>query len=163
MPIQFNCNHCGKKMEAQDSAAGKWAACPACHKKIFVPSPQTEDDDELTLAPIDETGEEKRKRLVQESYQIAQAILKEKTIFFTLRQGDWRPVVIPALAALVCGFFWEFWNSRSAAHWVYSVPYVHRFLIFEMPLLGYVGYLPFGLECVAIVDLLLGGRERTGV
>ncbi|MHC4658446.1 MAG: hypothetical protein ACYS83_04615 [Planctomycetota bacterium] len=31
MPITFHCEHCGKKIEAQDSAGGKWGKCPACH------------------------------------------------------------------------------------------------------------------------------------
>ncbi len=50
-------------------------------------------------------------------------------------------------AALVCGFFWEMWNLHSMAKWVYHVPFVQRFHLFEMPLLGYFGYLPFGWEC----------------
>ena len=61
-----------------------------------------------------------------------------------------------ALAALVCGLFWEMWNFFSLAQWKYSIPFVQRFEIFEMPLLGYAGYLPFGLECVVIADLLEG-------
>ena len=68
-------------------------------------------------------------------------------IFSKGAAGDWRPVVSAALAALVCGFFWEMWNFYSLARWTYSVPLVHRFQLFEMPLLGYAGYLPFGLEC----------------
>jgi len=64
-----------------------------------------------------------------------------------------------ALAALVCGLFWEMWNYGSLAHWEYSVPLVHRFEIFHMPLLGYSGYLPFGLECLAIGKLLETLRE----
>lgn len=69
--------------------------------------------------------------------------------------GDWRPVVSAALAALICGFFWEMWNFYSLARWTYSVPLVHRFQLFEMPLLGYAGYLPFGLEC-AVMGSLFG-------
>ena len=75
-------------------------------------------------------------------------------IFTATADGDWRPVVSAALAALVCGFFWEMWNFHSLARWTYSVPLVHRFQIFEMPLLGYAGYLPFGLECVVAGELL---------
>ena len=70
-----------------------------------------------------------------------------------MADGDWRPVVSAAMAALICGFFWEMWNYYSLAKWIYSVPYVHRFEIFEMPILGYMGYLPFGLLCMAIVEL----------
>jgi hypothetical protein len=61
-----------------------------------------------------------------------------------------------ALAALICGFFWEMWNSLSLAKWRYAVPFVNRFHLFEMPGLGYAGYLPFGLECAAIAHLCVG-------
>lgn len=53
-------------------------------------------------------------------------------------------------AALISGFFWEMWNYFSLVKWVYDIPFVDRFEIFEMPILGYAGYLPFGLECLAI-------------
>jgi hypothetical protein len=71
-----------------------------------------------------------------------------------LASGDWRPFVQPALAALVCGFFWELWNFGSVAKWHYSIPYANRFHLFEMPILGYAGYIPFGLECAVVVDLV---------
>ena len=58
-------------------------------------------------------------------------------------------------AALVCGFFWELWNWQSVAKWVYTVPGVQRWHVFEMPLLGYAGYLPFGLECLMIAERVL--------
>jgi len=79
-----------------------------------------------------------------------QTLMKERQVFSTMAAGDWRSAVAAALAALICGCFWEMWNYFSMAKWAYSVPLVHRFLIFEMPLLGYGGYLPFGLECLAI-------------
>ena len=91
-----------------------------------------------------------------------QAVAGEETIFASLRDGDWRPVWLPAFAGLICGFFWELWNSRSLAHWEYAIPYVHSVQLFEMPLLGYAGYLPFGLECVVVAGLLTGARARRG-
>jgi hypothetical protein len=74
--------------------------------------------------------------------------------------GDWRAFVATSLAALWCGFFWEMWNSGSLAKWVYVIPYVDAFHLFEMPLLGYAGYLPFGLACAATGDLLLDAAGR---
>ncbi len=81
-----------------------------------------------------------------------QALTGQKTVFSTTAKGDWRPIMSAAIAALICGFFWEMWNYYSLAKWVYRIPYVYRFKIFEMPILGYMGYLPFGLECIAIVE-----------
>lgn len=91
-----------------------------------------------------------------------QAVSGEETVFSCIARGDWRPIWLPALAALVCGFFWELWNYKSLAHWEYAVPFVHRYQIFEMPVLGYAGYLPFGLECVVIAGLLPGRRAPMG-
>jgi hypothetical protein len=86
-----------------------------------------------------------------------------ETLFSSLRLGDCRPVLQPALAALICGFFWELWNFGSLAQWRYSIPYVQRFHLFEMPLLGYAGYLPFGVECALVMDLVARWIERRGV
>jgi hypothetical protein len=93
-----------------------------------------------------------------------QIIMGEASILDGPANGDWRDVWQVALAGLVCGFFWEMWNDQSLAHWEYSVPFVHRFEIFHMPLLGYSGYLPFGLECLAVarlLDILCEGKCRT--
>jgi hypothetical protein len=89
-----------------------------------------------------------------------QRLLAGASFFAPLAQGDWRPLLQPALAALVCGLFWELWNWDSLAKWTYSVPYVQRFEIFEMPLLGYAGYLPFGLECALVMDLVARALGR---
>jgi hypothetical protein len=84
-----------------------------------------------------------------------QALLQEDHLLKPLTHGDWTVVLSSALSALICGFFWEMWNYWSLAKWIYRVPFVHRFHIFEMPLLGYVGYLPFGLECAVIVGFIM--------
>lgn len=83
-----------------------------------------------------------------------QTLSNTRNYFAPLAAGDWRVVVIPACAALACGMCWEMWNYYSWPKWSYSVPMVQRFELFEMPLLGYAGYLPFGLECAAAADLL---------
>jgi hypothetical protein len=83
------------------------------------------------------------------------------TLFSTMAHGDWRPAVSAALAALLCGFFWEMWNYHSLAKWVYSIPYVDWCKIFEMPILGYMGYLPFGLLCIEVSELLKGCFLKT--
>ena len=83
-----------------------------------------------------------------------QALMGERHVLSGIALGDWRLVVSSALAALFCGFFWEMWNYFSLAKWAYSIPFVHRYQIFEMPILGYAGYLPFGLECGVIGGML---------
>lgn len=74
------------------------------------------------------------------------------------KKGDWSNVILIALATLLNGFFWEFWNFGSEwfhdyaptnpNYWKYSVPYIDKYHIFsEMPILGYFGYLVFGIVC----------------
>ena len=85
-----------------------------------------------------------------------QTLRSQTTLFTPLAEGDWRQVCRLALAALICGFFWEMWNYGSLAQWNYAVSYVNRFCLFKMPVLGYAGYLPFGLECALAADVFLG-------
>ena len=47
--------------------------------------------------------------------------------------------------------------------WVYHVPFFGWLKVFEMPILGYGGYLPFALEVFAAWSLLSGatlGHDR---
>lgn len=58
---------------------------------------------------------------------------------------------------LPLGLLWEALNWGCARGWVYSIPFFDRPKLFEMPLPGYLGYLPFALECaaaLAVVDRL---------
>jgi hypothetical protein len=71
-----------------------------------------------------------------------------------LGRGDWRPVAALGLGALVCGFFWEMWNFWSYPKWAYHTPGVEFLHVFEMPLLGFLGYPPFGLELFALLHLI---------
>ena len=88
-----------------------------------------------------------------------QAIMKQPTIFSSVARGDWRRIWSCALAALICGFFWEMWNYFSLARWTYCIPFVQRFHVFEMPIPGYAGYLPFGVTCGVISEMILGERR----
>ena len=51
------------------------------------------------------------------------------------------------LAGVLCGVLWEFWNYWAGAKWLYTVPFVGNWKVFEMPILGYIGFAPFALEC----------------
>lgn len=80
-------------------------------------------------------------------------------------QGDWRPVLSLWLGVLICGFFWEMWNYYANPKWIYTIPWGSWMKIFEMPLLGYGGYLPFSLELYAMAHLIGGffGRKQSFV
>ena len=82
--------------------------------------------------------------------------LKNRTLLEYLKKGNWQPVIALSAGALVCGFFWELWNYYSYPKWIYDVPFVDFLHIFEMPLIGYLGYIPFSLELFALYHLVMG-------
>ena len=79
------------------------------------------------------------------------ALMKVWTPFTDMQQGNWSKVMTMALATLCNSVSWEMWNYWSAPNnpnfWHYNLPYVHDFLVFEMPILGFSGYLFFGPVC----------------
>jgi hypothetical protein len=50
----------------------------------------------------------------------------------------------------ICGWLWEFWNNWAHAKWQYTLPMFQQSKIFEMPAAGYLGFIPFALECFAM-------------
>ena len=76
------------------------------------------------------------------------------SIIARLSRGDWRLVASLGAGALICGWFWEMWNYWAFPKWHYSIAFVDFVRVFEMPLLGYAGYLPFGLEAYTAYHFL---------
>jgi hypothetical protein len=72
---------------------------------------------------------------------------------------DWRPIVALWAGCLIPGFLWELWNFFSYPRWVYQVPFFDFLRIFEMPLLGYGGHVPFSMELFALYHLAVGLRK----
>ena len=80
MTITFHCKYCSKKIDASEKVAGKWGKCPSCHNKVYVPSLNADDDDDIQLAPMDKGEEEKKRKLMAETFAISQDILDEKEV-----------------------------------------------------------------------------------
>ena len=91
-------------------------------------------------------------------FVLVQILLKEPCILDRLKAGSWGLVFRFEVAALICGLCWETWNYYAMAKWVYAVPWVHGFQIWEMPLIGFAGYLPFGVECAAVTFWIYGAN-----
>ena len=89
--------------------------------------------------------------------------LGNRSLLDDTSSGDWRPAIALAVGCLICGFFWEMWNFYSYPKWVYEVPFVDFLRVFEMPLLGYLGYIPFSWELFALYHLVagIGGEKKT--
>jgi hypothetical protein len=89
--------------------------------------------------------------------------LGHRSLADSTKTGDWRPVISLWLGVLLTAFFWEMWNYLSLPKWIYHVAWGNWLHVFEMPLLGYGGYLPFSLELFAVYHLVTGllGERRT--
>lgn len=81
------------------------------------------------------------------------------SIYTYLKSGNWKPVFSLWIGCLICGFFWEFWNFYSYPKWVYDIHFANFWHIFEMPVLGYLGYIPFSLELFTIYHLIMGKKN----
>ncbi|GAH70318.1 unnamed protein product, partial [marine sediment metagenome] len=66
MPISFKCEHCGKQIEAPDSAGGQRGRCPYCKQSNYIPSPVSEEE----IYDLAETDEEDAKRAAAEREQL---------------------------------------------------------------------------------------------
>ncbi len=80
--------------------------------------------------------------------------LGERSFVSELFSGKARSILIMFLAGFLCGVLWEFWNYWAATKWEYEVPYLGHIKIFEMPVLGFLGFLPFAVESYAIYVFL---------
>jgi hypothetical protein len=92
---------------------------------------------------------------------IALGMLGIWTPFVSIKErGDWSFLLVFAPTFLFQGILLEGANWLSVEHtaagqingfnpgyWTYVIPYVNQVHIFEMPLLGYLGYLPFSVYC----------------
>ena len=57
-------------------------------------------------------------------------------------------------SGLIMGFFWEMWNYFAYPKWLYSIPLpIASIKLFEMPIVGYLGYLPFAAETLLFYAL----------
>jgi hypothetical protein len=77
------------------------------------------------------------------------------------QEGSLRTFYLLLGAGAICGLLWEFWNFWAVTKWVYTVPYVGFLTIFEMPMLGFLGFPPFAVECYVMMNTvsLLGGNR----
>ncbi len=69
------------------------------------------------------------------------------SIMGDLEQGNYRRLFALLASGGLCGILWEFWNYWALSKWTHTVPYLGSVKIFEMPVLGYLGFPPFAVEC----------------
>lgn len=86
--------------------------------------------------------------------------LENKTFLADLERREWTRLWSWISAGLVAGFFWELWNFWAGSRWEYSLPYLNFWRVFQMPVLGYTGFLPFALEIFAFYQLFSGMYKK---
>ncbi len=76
--------------------------------------------------------------------------LRLPSLLRDLEEGRRSRLYALLVSGWVCGWLWEFWNYWAAARWQYIFPIFQHWKIFAMPAPGYLGFLPFALECSAM-------------
>lgn len=67
---------------------------------------------------------------------------------------DYGMVLRFLLAGLICGGFWESMNFFAPQKWIYTVRGLENFKLFEMPLLGFLGFPALVLDGLTVYSLL---------
>ncbi|MFA7236886.1 MAG: hypothetical protein WC058_08480 [Phycisphaeraceae bacterium] len=82
--------------------------------------------------------------------------------------GRWGRTISLMAGGLTCGLLWEFWNYFAVAKWIYVLPFLgplEQVRWFEMPVIGLIGFLPFGPTCWVMMQsfplLMPGVAEET--
>jgi hypothetical protein len=87
-------------------------------------------------------------------------LLGGDSLIVRFAQGERREHLCLLAAGLICGLWWESWNYFAITKWVYTLPVLNFARVFEMPLLGYLGFLPFALEAAVMYNFLKVLDER---
>lgn len=80
--------------------------------------------------------------------------------------GRWGRTVALMAGGATCGILWEFWNYWAAAKWTYDLPFLgplEQYRAFEMPFPGFLGFLPFALECWVAFQAFVVGTRALGL
>jgi hypothetical protein len=76
--------------------------------------------------------------------------MNNDSLFSDLEKGRAGRIYSWLAAGLAAGILWELLNFWSSSRWEYTLPYLNFGRIFQMPVFGYGGFLPFALEVFAL-------------
>jgi len=85
-----------------------------------------------------------------------------RSLLKDLEQGHPQKIYLLLMAGLICGLLWEFWNFWAHSKWVYTVPFFEEVKVFEMPFLGFLGFLPFTVEAFVMYNFVSLFRLQRG-
>ncbi len=68
------------------------------------------------------------------------------SVWRDLRHGYTQRLKALLTTGATCGILWEFWNYWATAKWFYIFPILREWMLFEMPLPGFLGFPAFAVE-----------------
>ncbi len=77
-----------------------------------------------------------------------------RSLLKDLERRDWGTVARVMLGGLICGAVWESMNFFAPQKWIYTVRGLENFKLFEMPLLGFLGFPALALDGMAFYAVL---------
>ncbi len=86
-----------------------------------------------------------------------------RSILRDMESRDWGLFGRVFVAGLICGVVWESCNYLAPQKWIYTVRGLENFKLFEMPLLGFLGFPALAFDCLAAYALMASflGRGET--
>jgi hypothetical protein len=85
-----------------------------------------------------------------------------RSILRDIEVRDWGLVARVFVAGLICGLVWESCNFYAPQKWIYTVRGLEELKLFEMPLLGFLGFPGLAYDSIAAFSLVswmfLGNR-----
>lgn len=84
----------------------------------------------------------------------------ERSLFADIAGGRWGRIARLMAAGLFAGALWETFNSVARGRWIYTVPFLEGLKIFEMPLVGFLGFPFFALEVWSLFHALAPRTDR---
>jgi len=90
-------------------------------------------------------------------------VMRAPSLVRDWRAGRWGRTISLLLGGLACGFLWEFWNYWAVAKWTYDLPFLgplESVRLFEMPLLGFLGFPPFAVAVWAAFQTIAAVVRR---
>ena len=84
----------------------------------------------------------------------------ERSLVADIAGGRWGRIARLMAAGLFAGALWETFNAVARGRWIYTVPFLEGLKIFEMPLVGFLGFPFFALEAWSLYHLLAPRTDR---
>jgi predicted flap endonuclease-1-like 5' DNA nuclease len=84
----------------------------------------------------------------------------ERSLFADMARGSWGQIARLMVGGLFAGALWETFNSLARGRWIYTVPFLEGLKIFEMPVVGFLGFPFFALELWSLYHWLAPQTTR---